>query len=471
MRLNIKFLTTILEEFQDKTSLDNQDIIRIEKKINLESKLNNSQNKDENEQILNSLKTNYGELRLIKKYSSLLDYLTDNKIIDKNIYNFIPSDLEKITDCIDLYFKDNIREYFQVNFKQNNFKLLSIFSKYVHILPSQLIEFIQEVLLASLDNAVSLLKSKTKITKTSKPILGILNKDFYLILNQFNCYEIEEKIRKIVNHTANKYNDDSFKQNHKVYLYIMVALKNYEVYDEDLADTINSNYEFAEEKTRTILDKAKGLLKNKFVWFICAVWIFGFFIDNGNTMKKGDYYTNETYIPYMTESKAIHSNQNLFFYFKEFGEKYSGNGINLSLKERLEKDMTKKMEEKYSLESFIKLAYSEKHTKLFVKNVTQKNLYILIDRKLEFRNSLFILKPHTDDTVYMLKDEKFKLITNTEDTSSDFKFQNLESKDARLMEKTFQIKDSKIGESYLTLTQFKIMYFPSHSKNIIQLEK
>lgn len=464
MRLNIDFLIKILNEFQDKTELESSDIIRIEKKINLESKLNKSENVDENQQIISLLKNNFRVLKLIQNYTPILEILSNQKISHKNIYDFIPSEIEEIETCIETYFGENLKDYFTIHFKQNKYKELNSFANYIHILPGYLILFIQETIAAHLDNLIALLKSKSKLDKKTKQLSGILNKDFYALLNSYHSYEFEERIFEIVNITANKHNDYSYKVNHKMYLHIMVALKKFESWDESLAETIHNNYDFAEEKTRTIVDKLKNLRNNKFVWFICAVWIFGFLIDNGNSRK--EYINlNELYI----ESDSIRSKTDCLFHnLNIVAEHYQYLDSNLKFKEKIERDINSKLNYLYQKDSFLNQVDTQNIISVEFKNNSKKDLYIIIDRDVKLKNNLVHIPALTTDTIHFLDIERFKILLNHADSKSKISFDNLGYNEASKLKNLYAFKGNSKG-TYFHLTKFKTLIVATFSDNIMEI--
>lgn len=483
MQLDIKLIKDILDEYIDRDRLSNEDLIRIEKRILLQSKLQSDFTRDSVVAVVDLFRSSFSELKIIAKHIGLFDFL-ENKAVQKwNSVDFIPSQSEKLENCFESYFQVSLKGKIEILFKNQDYKTLGFMISVAKILPIDLIYLIQELIEKKLNIAFVYLskdvrleyKSSTmgyfynyffkeiELNKKSEALVPIYNDDFYKLVNAFFDYSFDDYITDITNITVDKLNENRYPTNAKIYLWTLFHLHKYKANSLSLQATIKQNYEFAEEKIRTFKMKAQNLYKNKFVLILCLIWIIGFCLADSNSQKTDDL-TLDKYRSYNGKSN---NTKDFFFNLDLLAVNYEYLDSNPIFKENIDREMNAKFENLYIKDSFLKVASNNNFIPIQVENSTSKDAYLFTDRV--YGNSLIKIPAMSTEIIYFIKYEHFKVYMSAPSNNYKLYLDGFKFKEAKALSKTFLIQDT-LAISYFKISRKFNVYPTIFSDNIKELD-
>ena len=219
--------------------LSPEDIIRIEKQINVEKRIN----PDIDVNVANNL------VLVLKEYRQELYFIVSNRILynlfsKKNYsrHNF-PSpqreyEAENIQAFINKFLSDDLVLFFDQNLTQNKFDVISDIFDFKDCFPEDALFQLNKKLNGKLDFILINLSQNNYSSKSA--ILYVQYRSFYVLLTYFSSIETDEKIRNLVNIVSRGYNAD--KQS-DFFMTCISALAGYVAYDPDLTDVLVRNRE------------------------------------------------------------------------------------------------------------------------------------------------------------------------------------------------------------------------------------
>lgn len=254
------------------------DLIKIEKQLKLNSRLNQDKNSNEVDSTLTILKANKKGLIELSKDKFLINFLYKNNFNPKGT-KILSLNSETLDACsfinsyLGIQFLDSIKHYIN----SNQFHILKNLNKYSEFLDYELISNIEYKLEEKLESGIAILKGKTDLSKSKPQIENLISKDFYKVLTIFNDYNIESKILELLIFIRNEKDNKSWGKELKNFIYkIGSSIINYESYDENTTHSIKINYcESKLKYIRDIIDE-KGELKH--ILLLPLEIAFAFFI-------------------------------------------------------------------------------------------------------------------------------------------------------------------------------------------------
>lgn len=233
----------IIELFEnlniDKSSLlqiTSEEIIKIEKHVNVEKKIN----PDIDVNVANNL------IEALKKYPSEFQFIANNRILynffsKKNYYrDSFPSqniivDNERVKMFIENYLLDDLIIFFDKKSIENKFEEMNDFLVYKEYFPEELLYKVEKRAEGKLDFVLSVLNAKEQ---NYFPILYVKQASFFIFLSHFVSTDLDDKVHSLLNEIVDIYNvtkSSEFAEG------IMISMANYHSFDDELMDTIASN--------------------------------------------------------------------------------------------------------------------------------------------------------------------------------------------------------------------------------------
>jgi hypothetical protein len=175
------------------------DVLKIEKKLIAENRLNNTLSKNDIQQVIEILNNYLPEIQLISGNEMFLAALSDkeSRYFDR-LYLQKQINTPKTKALIANYFRDNLSNYFLKNIKDNNWKVLLAFMKYKNMLPLALVQEQIDRLEEKLESTLTFLHA----SPTEKAIISQLpylhNSDFFRFLYVLDTNHFDPFLHRLV---------------------------------------------------------------------------------------------------------------------------------------------------------------------------------------------------------------------------------------------------------------------------------
>lgn len=182
-----KSLESIGIKRKDLQQISGQNLIRIEKKLISERKLNNTVSKNETEQILLILKDYQTEIRAISYYECLYSILTNRTPAYMDSLRFHTNDeVLRIRALLSGHFKEDLLIYIATNFKENKWNNLRILLQFRIFLSEEIIQQLIIRMQSKLDESLAVL-NQMPAHKVLRQNVGYLRKkEIYLLMNEIH---------------------------------------------------------------------------------------------------------------------------------------------------------------------------------------------------------------------------------------------------------------------------------------------
>ncbi|MCV9934618.1 hypothetical protein OIU80_20235 [Flavobacterium sp. LS1R47] len=216
-----------------------EDIIRIEKQVNVEKRIN----PDIDINVANNL------ILALKTYRQEFFFIVSNRILynlfsKKNYsrHNF-PSpqreyDSEKIQSFINQFLNDDLVLFFDQNLSQNKFDDINDIFDFKDCFPEDALFQLNKKLNGKVD---AILVSLSRNDSSNMPaILYVEYRSFYVLLSYFSSVEMDDKIRSLVNIVSERYNANKLSD---FYMTCISSMEGYVAYDPSLTDILVRNRE------------------------------------------------------------------------------------------------------------------------------------------------------------------------------------------------------------------------------------
>lgn len=264
----------LFEELKiDKSSIllfSPEDIIRIEKQVNVEKRIN----PEIDVNVANNL------ILALKDYRQELYFIVSNRILynlfSKQNYSrhSFPSpqreyDSEKIQSFINQFLNDDLVLFFDQNLSQNKFDFINDIFDFKDCFPEDALFQLNKKLNGKVD---SILVNLSQNHSPNMPaILYVEYRSFYVLLSYFSSIEMDDKIRSLVNIVSERYNANKLSD---FYMTCISSMQGYVAYDPDLTDILNRNREavFSNSIDRGSSGGSSGL-SGKSIFFIVLALI------------------------------------------------------------------------------------------------------------------------------------------------------------------------------------------------------
>ena len=246
-----------------------EDIIRIEKQINVEKRIN----QDIEVNVANNL------ILALKEYRQELYFIVSNRILynlfsKKNYsrHNF-PSpqreyDSEKIQSFINQFLNDDLVLFFDQHLSQNKFDFINDIFDFKDCFPEDALFQLNKKLNGKVD---AILVNLSQNNSANMPAISYVEyRSFYVLLSYFSSIEMDNKIRSLVNIVSERYNAN--KQS-DFYMTCISSMQGYVAYDPGLTDILVSNREavYSNSIDRGSSDSSSGLSGKTIFFIVLAV--------------------------------------------------------------------------------------------------------------------------------------------------------------------------------------------------------
>lgn len=276
MRFKLALSMNIIELFEelkiDKSNIllfSPEDIIRVEKQVNVEKRIN----PDIDVNVANNL------ILALKDYRQELYFIVSNRILynlfsKKNYsrHNF-PSpqreyDSEKIQSFINQFLNDDLVLFFDQNLSQNKFDFINDIFDFKDCFPEDALFQLNKKLNGKVD---SILVNLTQNNSQNMPaIVYVQYRSFYVLLSYFSSIEMDDKIRSLVSIVSERYNANRLSD---FYMTCISSMQGYVAYDPSLTDVLVSNREavFSNSIDRGSSSGSSGMSGKSIFFILLAV--------------------------------------------------------------------------------------------------------------------------------------------------------------------------------------------------------
>lgn len=216
-----------------------EDIIRVEKQVNVEKRIN----PDIDVNAANNL------ILALKEYRQELYFIASNRILynlfSKKNYsrNNFPNpqreyDSEKVQSFINKFLTDDLVLFFDQYMSQNKYDFISDIFDYKDCFPEDALFQLNKKLNGKLDSI--LLNLSQNNSQNMSAILYVEYRSFYVLLSYFSSIEIDNKIRSLVNIVSARYNVNKVPG---FYMTCITSMEGYVAFDPSLTEILVSNKE------------------------------------------------------------------------------------------------------------------------------------------------------------------------------------------------------------------------------------
>lgn len=246
-----------------------EDIIRIEKQINVEKRIN----QDIDVNVANNL------ILALKEYRQELYFIVSNRILynlfsKKNYsrHNFpAPQreyDSEKIQSFINQFLNDDLVLFFDQHLSQNKFDFINDIFDFKDCFPEDALFQLNKKLNGKVD---AILVNLSQNNSANMPAISYVEyRSFYVLLSYFSSIEMDNKIRSLVNIVSERYNAN--KQS-DFYMTCISSMQGYVAYDPALTAILVGNREavYSNSIDRGASDSSSGFSGKTIFFIILAV--------------------------------------------------------------------------------------------------------------------------------------------------------------------------------------------------------
>lgn len=162
-----------------------ESLIRIEKKLIAEQKLNNSISKNDVETVLRVFKDYPDVLKEISRYDCFYGILTgyDAESID-TLVRYPPEQASRIKLVVSTYFTDELTDYINVNLSQNNWNNIRVLLHYRIFFNTDILKTLTTRLEAKVEFGIATIETGRPTTELLKKLDYLRDKDFYFTLGE-----------------------------------------------------------------------------------------------------------------------------------------------------------------------------------------------------------------------------------------------------------------------------------------------
>lgn len=284
------------------SGLTQEEIIRIEKQVNVERRINPDIEVNVATNLIDALKNHPNEFQFVVNTRILYNFFAKKSYFrDSFPKDNIEINYEDVRHFIGLYLVDELMLFFDKKLIDNSFEEMNDYLEYKNYFPEDLLYKIAKKAEGKLDFALSKLYAKEQ---NYAPILYIKQENFYHFLSHFSTLELDEKVKSLLNVIVDIYNVSKSSDFAGT---TMVSMSSYAAFDDDLEETLASN-------KKVVLDNKAGRYekeeksKSGFSWKTFAVVLFilirvAFFANKCSSDDRGSSdYDNVNYDNYETPS-------------------------------------------------------------------------------------------------------------------------------------------------------------------------
>lgn len=194
----LKALAAIGITRENLTSINTDEIIRIEKKLTAESRLNGVLTKNDISRIVNLLKDYPDVLQWLCHYQCLYGILVgvDADLID-TVSRHPPEEAKRIREALATYFYDDLLIYINLNFNAPDWNNLRVLVHYKELLPVSVHNVVFQRLQSKLDFGFNELKRHASQKDLDNNSRFLTDKQFFMLLSDVDLKYFERYINAI----------------------------------------------------------------------------------------------------------------------------------------------------------------------------------------------------------------------------------------------------------------------------------
>lgn len=370
----------------DKTAIQTiskDEIIRIEKQINVERKINSDIDVNVANNLIEALKNYPLPFQFILNSHGLFNFFTKNEYRR----SYFPTENIEINDeevqrFIEKYLQDDLTTFFDKKCIENKFEEMNNFLVYKEYFPEELLYKVSKRAEGKLDFVLSVLNANEQ---NYFPILYVKQAQFFIFLSHFVSTDLDDKVHSLLNEIVDIYNvtkSSEFAEG------IMISMANYHSFDEELMDTIASNKRIVQNNIEGREGKSSSS-GSGFSWrvfgiilvILLKIAVFSNKCSSGSSDYDNNNIENMNTIMESIEEKYVSEKNHFFDYLTDF--------------KTIDNDSLKKIDTLKTGDKVFKSMYSSKleeqipdSLKINIKNKSDFDVVLLISKKIN-RNDYF----------------------------------------------------------------------------------
>lgn len=263
----LQLLANLSLPISDFSDLPTEQLIRIEKQIQMQKRLNPELDNN----LINRL------IEAFRKDATSLGFVY-NHIYFRHIFLgekyplFPPKSEQQVDENVKIflqeYFSADLVQYFNEKFVENNFEKIALLLDHKDFLSEEFLLLIKEKMYSRIDYAVLNLR-ELQIGAESK-VKYISQRVFYTIFNHLKSSETDSKIESLLNEIVDLYN----KTHLSFCIRTIIAMADYKAIDENMVKILKNNKRLVSEKEKK---KSSGISPfSVFIIIVMAVKILAF---------------------------------------------------------------------------------------------------------------------------------------------------------------------------------------------------
>ncbi|WP_298395711.1 hypothetical protein [Flavobacterium sp.] len=213
-----------------------EEIIRIEKHINVERKINPDIDVNVANNLIEALKSFPTEFQFIANVRVLYNFFSKkNYVRDDFPVQNIEVNKDKVKLFVERYLQDDLTTFFDKKIIENNYEAMNDLLVYKEYFPEELLYKVSKRAEGKVDYVLSSLNARDV---NYFPLLFLKQSHFFTFLSHFVSSEMDLKINHLLNEIVDIYNVTKSSQFAEG---IMISMSHYQSFDDELMDTIASN--------------------------------------------------------------------------------------------------------------------------------------------------------------------------------------------------------------------------------------
>ena len=296
--MNIIELFTRLELRRDAISGHSaNDIIRIEKQLNVERKLNPDIDTNTAANLISALRDYPRALQMVLSIRHLYNFFTGKDLARKAFPEYLPDvSEEEVRAFISRFLSDDLELRLDQALTNERFSTIRDFLTVKQYLPEESLHRLEKRVTGKLEFGIGRMQREGAIDTSAIQYMRLMS--FYEVLSNFRSIELDDKIRIVINRTSDMYNS---RREAQFASDVMVCLPSYNAFDDELNRVTQGNSKIINGATLSRSSSSSGSGMSGRVVFlviilIIKVIIFSSKCSNDNSSSYG--VGNSGYEPY-----------------------------------------------------------------------------------------------------------------------------------------------------------------------------
>jgi len=217
------------------------DVIRVEKQLNVERKLNPEIDTNTAANLILALRDYADEFVFVLSNRHLYNFFTGKDMMRKYFPEVLPAQsAERVRNFIGRFLSDDLELRLDRAIASEKFGSIRELLTQSDYLPEEALHRLERRMVGKLEFGIGKMPREGAIDTTGINYMRVMS--FYEVLSHFSSIEMDEKIRIVINRTADMYNTGREKQ---FAADVMVCLPSYKAFDDDLNRVTSGNRSIA----------------------------------------------------------------------------------------------------------------------------------------------------------------------------------------------------------------------------------